>query len=116
MPNISKRKHKKINNMLAIKYLAKKEGSWLYRQMNKKCKTEFGTIIQMYVFNDFISTLVHIGFTLIFGILANFVNESLMVDLMLYIGIVPMMLTTLPYIIAGLIINPIIYCIKKWRK
>ena len=101
--------------MLAIKYFAKKE-NWLYRNMTKECKTKIGTAFQIYIYNDLISCLVHIALILIFGILANFCNESLMIDLLLYVGLVPFGATALIYIIAGVFVNPIKSLIIKWRK
>lgn len=102
--------------MLAIKYLAKKEGSWMNRQMTKKCKTWIGTGIQMYIFNDLIASLFHIALMIVFGVLSNFLDETLMINLMTFAGIIPFLATMLPYLIGGLIVNPIRNLIKKWPK
>lgn len=107
--------------MLVIKEFAK-NGNWLERQMTKKCKTWFGTAIQFYVFHEITGFLVHIALTLIFAILTRFFPEysdaeTLMLELMLYSGIIPLLAASLTYLGYSLIYLPmraLIKWIKKW--
>jgi uncharacterized integral membrane protein len=102
--------------MFGIGQFTKKD-SWLDQQKNKKCKTWLGTALQFYIFHDITSVLVHILILLIAGALTNVPSiEESAFWVMYWIGLLPLGLFTLPYIIFGLIINPIKSISSKLKK
>ena len=102
--------------MLGIKYLAKKEGSWLHKQRTKKCRFFFGTAIQYYIFHEMTGLLVHISIMLLAGIATNFLNEEVAMKFFWWGGVFPALLLGLPYVIFGLFVNPIKFLIERGKR
>lgn len=112
--------------MLGIKYITRKwPNTKLGRWQLKEYKNPVFIFFQHYIFNDFIGLLTHGIITLLFAIGTNFfLNNDQWYEIMYYcciaLGIIPMFLNMLPYMIYAIIIWPITALInlikEKWNR
>lgn len=103
--------------MLGIKYITRAlPNSKLAKWQSKETNNKFVGWLKTYIFNDLMALIVHAAIAILVGILTNLSLSDAAYDvvmgIVIYAGLIPMVLNVLPYLIAGLIVNPI----KKFIK
>lgn len=98
--------------MLCIKYLSRAlPKSKLAKWQTTTSKSKFVDYVKAYIFNDFFSLIVHGAIAILFAVGTNLpVNDAtydIIYGAFLYAGVAPLVLTTLPYMIYGILIYPI---------
>lgn len=97
--------------MIGIKYIANVlPYSRLTKWQKSKNRNNFEKYIKLYIFNDIMCLIVHTAIAVLFGIFTNFFPDNVyyvMYDAAIYIGIIPMIINIIPYVIYALIIYPV---------